>query len=71
MKKSNDTSCNRFKDNSYFSISRQKSSKQIPKFGIPAVIAMVMFAVFITMQAQEQGIGADIVSHFLHPTYYN
>lgn len=67
MKKSNGSIRNRSKDNSSFSISRRKRRKQILKFEIPAVIATVVFAVFIAKQAQKQGNVADIVSH-LHPT---
>jgi hypothetical protein len=67
MKKINGSSgSNRSKDNSYFSISRRKRKKQLLKFGIPIVTAITVFGIFAFMQAQEQGIGADIVSH-LHP----
>lgn len=57
---------NKPKDNSYFSISRRKRRKQLLKFGIPAIAAIIVFVIFIAMQAREQGIGANMISH-IHP----
>lgn len=68
MKKNhnNNSFGNKSKDNSYFSIRRSKRRKQLLKFGIPAVAAIIAFTIFIAMQAREQGMGADMVSH-IHP----
>jgi len=51
---------------SYFALSRRKRRKQVVKFGVPVIVAAVAFSIFVTIQAQQQGTGADIVYH-LHP----
>jgi hypothetical protein len=68
MKKNynNNSFGNKSKDNSYFSIRQRKRRKQLLKFGIPAVVAIIAFTIFVAMQAREQGMGADMVSH-IHP----
>lgn len=50
----------------YFAVSHRKRRKQILKFGVPVIVAAIAFGLFVTIQAQEQGIGADIIYH-IHP----
>ncbi|MGH9950989.1 MAG: hypothetical protein ACRD5J_05130 [Nitrososphaeraceae archaeon] len=66
MKKDNDSSNIKSKDNSYFSVSRRKRRKQLLKFVIPISAVVIALGVYFALQAQEQGIGAAIVSH-IHP----
>jgi len=68
MKKNynNNSFGNKSKENSYSSISRRKRRKQLLKFGVPAIAAIIVLIAFVAMQAQEQGIGRDMVLH-LHP----
>jgi hypothetical protein len=66
MKKSNNGFGNKSNENSYASIRSRKRRKQLLKFGVPAIAAIIVLIAFVAMQAQEQGIGRDIVLH-LHP----
>ena len=72
MKKSSKTSSNKDgnndynKSNSYFALRRSRRRKQLLKFGIPIAVVIIVFGIFIFMQAQDRGIGAPMVSH-IHP----
>ena len=69
MTKGNKFSNNNNRDNSnnsYFAVGRRKRQKRLLIFVIPILAVVLAFVAYVAMQVQEQGIGADMVSH-IHP----
>jgi hypothetical protein len=52
--------------NSYFAVGRRKRQKRLLMFVIPILAVVIVFVIYMAMQAREQGIGADMVLH-IHP----
>jgi hypothetical protein len=72
MTKGNKFSNNNTRDNidnsssNHYAVRRRKRQKRLLMFAIPILAVVFVFVAYVAMQAQEQGIGADMVSH-IHP----